>query len=90
MTAPSEFAKAWVIAQRVMDRTDPDSSDDVAILARQFVRLTQRSLRHLCWQRLGRDGEHDAILDRNAWFYELVQALDPERFAEGRYGEPLP
>lgn len=84
----TEFAEAYAIAHRVLDRPGADPDDDVAILARQLVRLTERAARHLL---LLRNGYGDrAAQSRDALFYELLQAIDPEGFAEGRYGEPSP
>lgn len=88
MSRSTEFAKAYAIAHRVLDRPHAYPDDDVAVLARQFLRLTERAARHLLLLRNGH-GDRSSQL-RDAWFYELVQAIDPEGFAEGRYGEPSP
>lgn len=88
MSRSTEFAEAYAIAQRVLDRPGADPDDDVAILARQLVRLTERAARHLSFLRTGCGDQ--ASRDRDAWFCDLVQAIDPEGFAEGRYGEPSP
>jgi hypothetical protein len=84
----TEFAKAYAIALRVAEQLGADPDADMAILARQLLRLTDRAIRHLLLLRNGH-GDRSSQL-RDAWFYELVQAIDPEGFAEGRYGGPSP
>jgi hypothetical protein len=88
MTRSTEFAKAYAIAERVPGRFTDDLHDDMAILAREFLCQTERAARNLSWLRTGYGNQDFAVRDRNAWFYELVQVIDPDGFAEGRYGKP--
>jgi hypothetical protein len=91
MSGSTEFAKAYDIANQVLDRPNSAvSADDVTILARQLAHTMSRSARCLMWLRTEVGRRDYAIRDRDEWFFELIQVLDPEGFAEGRYGEPSP
>lgn len=39
----TEFEQAVAIANKVLDRVNADPDDDIAILARQFLRATERT-----------------------------------------------
>lgn len=69
------FAKAYEIANCILDRRNGDPDADEAVLARQFNRLMERATRALL---------HPA--ENRPLLKELAAAIDPEGLAEGRYG----
>lgn len=42
----SEYYNAIALAHRVLDRPNADPDDDLAILARQFIRATERATKY--------------------------------------------
>ena len=73
----SELRHAIEIADRILDRPNADPDQDIAVLARQLLRLLETSARLL---------RNPDMPDRPTYLKQLHEAIDPEGAAEGRYG----